>query len=119
MANPPSPARQITCRPGCAEGAQRIYSVAVHQLPNLRKRFVRYEVRIDNHLDHGRARRDAHPTYQRVDADQSANLGFVAYEGIRVEFRSFVDELLVCLFPSSFILRESCGTVLMMLSEPG
>ena len=85
--------------------------------------FVRYEVLLEQTsfclrlFDHGRARHDAHPAYQRVDADQSGNLRLVACESVRVELRSFVDELLVELLPPNFMLRESCGTVLTSLAS--
>ena len=109
-----------------AEGTQRIYRVAVHQLSQLRKRLVWCEIRIDNQsnnrmclFDHGRARQNAHSAYQGVDADQCRNLRIVVYESVSVQLRCLIDGLLVQLLPSGLVLRGSFGAVLMVLREPG
>ena len=109
-----------------AEGAQRINRMAVHQLSQFRKRLVRREICLDNCsndclglFDHVRARQNTHSVYQGVDADQRRNLRLVVYEGVGVQLRCLIDELLVQLLPSNFILRESSGAILTVLSEPG
>src|SRR5260370_41950278 len=108
-----------------AEGAQRINRMAAHQLSQFRKRLVRCEIRLDNcsndrlgTFDHVRARQNTHSIYQAVDANQRRNLRLVVYEGVGVQLRWRIDELLVQLLPSNLILRESSGAILTVLSEP-
>src|SRR5258706_10552211 len=59
-----------------AEGTQRIYGAAVHQLSELWKGLVRRKIRIDDHsndrlrfFNDGGARQNAHSVYQGVHAD--------------------------------------------------
>jgi hypothetical protein len=108
-----------------AEGAQRINRMAVHQLSQFRKRLVRCETCLDNcsndclgPFDHVRARQNTHSVYQGVDADQRRNLRLVVYEGVGLQLRCLIDELLVQLLPSDLVLRESSGAILTVLSEP-
>src|SRR5271166_6504501 len=109
-----------------AEGAQRINRIAVNKLSQFRKRLVWCEIRLDNcsndclgTFDHVRARQNTHSVYQGVDADQRRNLRSVVYEGVGVQLRCLIDELLVQLLPSNLVLRESSGAILTVLSEPG
>jgi hypothetical protein len=109
-----------------AKGTQRIYCMAVHQLSQLRKRFVRGKIGVDNHsndrlsfFNHGRARLDAHAAYQGVGPDQCRNLRLVMHESVGVQLGSLVDEQPVELLPPSSVPRESCGAALTAQSEPG
>ena len=108
-----------------AEGAQRINGIAVHKLSQFRKCLVRCEIRIHNCsndclglFDHVRARQKTHSVYQGVDADQRRNLRLVVYEGVSLQLRCLIDELLVQLLPPDLVLRESSGAILTVLSEP-
>src|SRR5262245_44084025 len=101
---------------GLAEGTQRIYRAAVHQRSQLREGLVRRKIRVDDHsndrlgpFDHGRTRQNTHSAYQGVDADQCRNLGLVVCEGVSVQLRSLVDELLVQLLPLGLGPRDSTG----------
>src|SRR5260370_34203839 len=107
------------------EGTQWVYCVTVHELSYLRKRLVRRKIRLDNHANdglrrfhYGRARQDPHLAYQRVHADQCSDLSLLVREGVSIELRCLVDELLVQLLSSALILQNSLGSVLMVLSEP-
>ena len=94
-----------------AERTQRVYRMAVHELPYLGKRLVRGKIRLDNHsndrlsrIDHSGARHDPHLAYQRVHADQSSNLRFVVRKRVGIELRCLVDESPVQLLPSALVL---------------
>ena len=107
------------------EGTHWVYCVTVHELTHLRKRLVRCKIRLDNHandglrrFDHGSARQHPHLADQRVHADQCSDLCLVVREGVSIELRCLVDELLVQLLSSALVLQNSLGAVLMVLSEP-
>jgi hypothetical protein len=94
------------------EGSQRVYSVTVYKPSHLSKRLVRCKIGLDNHandglsrFDHGRAREDPHLAYQRVQADQCSDLRLVVREGVGIELRRLVDELLFCRLPLSCEIR--------------
>ena len=85
-----------------AESTQRIYRVAAGQLARLGESLVRRAIGVEDHLnnrfrllDNGGARQNAHSADESIDADKQENLRVVAHEGVRVDVRRLVDELLV------------------------
>jgi hypothetical protein len=76
--------------------------MTLDQLSEFGKSFARREKGLNNRandrlrpFDHGEAGHDSHFAYQGVHADQRRNVRFVVRQGVSIQLRCLIDELLI------------------------
>src|SRR3984893_11905526 len=113
------------CAACLAEIAEEIDRPAVRHLPQLEKRLVRLQIRIDDPsrdqlgtFDHLRRGQDPHSAHPDVKLDQRRCVRFVVLERVDIAFRSHLDKFVVELLSVEFVLREPLCPCLCMLSQP-
>src|SRR3984893_838609 len=111
------------CAVGLAEIAKKIDRPAVRHLPQLEKRLVRLQIRIDDpsrdqlgSFDHLRRGQNAHSAHPDIKLDQCRCVRFVVLERVDIAFRSCLYKFFVEFLSVEFVLCEPLCPCLCVLS---